>query len=104
MKTPFKPEETGTEFLKIRRTFKQDVLLVVKKGGEISKFLGALASVLHDRAQVIALVKKRSLEIKNLDETTTKEDVVSALRGALNKIDLDVSCRQLTRFGSTKVA
>ncbi|XP_043465285.1 uncharacterized protein LOC122500429 [Leptopilina heterotoma] len=99
-----KPEESGNEVLQIRRTFNQEALIVVKKGKEILKFTGALASVLKTEAEVISLVNKRTLEIKGLDETATSEDVVSAVRTKLEKPDLDIECRLLPRFSGTKVA
>ena len=52
----------------------------------------------------ILLVLTRSLEIRDLDETVEKEEVVSALCLALGRPALDGSCRFFTRFGKVKTA
>ena len=57
-----------------------------------------------ERAQISALVSTRSLEIRDLDETVEKEEVVAALCLALGRPALDGSCRLFTRFGVVKTA
>ena len=56
------------------------------------------------RAQFSALVSTRSLEIRDLDETVKKEEVVSALCLALGRPAFEGSCRLFTRFGGVKTA
>ena len=53
---------------------------------------------------VISVLPGRSLEIRDLDETVEKEEVVSALCLALGRPALDGSCRLFTRFGGVKTA
>ena len=55
-------------------------------------------------AQISALVSTRSLEIRDLDETVEKEEVVSALCLALGRPAFEASCRLFTRFGGVKTA
>ncbi|XP_043468373.1 uncharacterized protein LOC122502403 [Leptopilina heterotoma] len=102
IKSKVKPEDTGTVIQKIRRTFKQEVLLIVKKGGETLKFADSLFSALYGMAEVIPLVNKRSLEIKDLDEATTKSEMTSALKEKLGKSDLTMECKLLPRHRGTK--
>ncbi|XP_043469389.1 zinc finger CCCH domain-containing protein 13-like [Leptopilina heterotoma] len=104
IKEKVKPEDTGTVVQKIRRTFKQEVLLIVKKGGETLKFAKSLSLALHGKAEVIPLVNKRSLEIRDLDEATTESEVTSALEEKLGKSDLPIECKLLPRYKGTKVA
>ena len=70
--------KAGLEVLSIRRTRKEEVLLVLKKGGDVSAFRKELDLAVGERAQISALVSTRSLEIRDLDETVEKEEVVSA--------------------------
>ena len=49
-------------------------------------------------------MSKRSLEIKDLDETVTRKDVVAALCIALGKPDLGYQFRLYKRFGGVQTA
>ena len=44
------------------------------------------------------MVSKRSLEVRDLDETVTRKEVVAALCNALGKPDLGDQCRLYKRF------
>ena len=57
-----------------------------------------------ERAEISALVSTRSLEIRDLDETVEKEEVVSALCLALDRPAFEGCCRLFTRFGRVKTA
>ena len=104
MKAKVDFRKAGLEVLSIRRTRKEEVLLVLKKGGDISAFRKELDLAVGERAQISALVSTRSLEIRDLDETVEKEEVVDALCLALGRPALDGSCRLFTRFGGVKTA
>ena len=56
------------------------------------------------RADVKSLVTKRSLEVRYLDETVTREEVVAALCIALGKPDLGDQCRLYKRSGGVQTA
>ena len=45
------------------------------------------------------MVSKRPLEVRDLDETVTREEVLAALCIALGKPDLGDQCRLYKRFG-----
>ena len=94
----------GAEVLSIRRTRREEILLILKKGGDVSAFEKALDQVVGDKANVKALVSKRTLEVRNLDETVTREEVVAALCIALGKPDLGDQCRLYKRFGGVQSA
>ena len=72
MKAKVDPRKAGLEVLFIRRTRKEEVLLVLKKGGEVSAFRKELDQAVGERAEISALVASRSLEIRDLDETVEK--------------------------------
>ena len=65
------------EVLSIWRNRKEEVLLDLKKEGDVSAFHEELEQVVGERAEISALVSTRSLEIRDLDETVEKEEVVS---------------------------
>ena len=50
------------------------------------------------------MVSRRSLEIRDLNETVEQEEVVVALAWALGRPDLDGHCRLHTRFGGVRSA
>ena len=55
-----------------------EILLVLKNGGDVSAFEKALDQAVGEKANVKFLVSKRTLEVRDLDETTTREEVVAA--------------------------
>ena len=69
---------------------------ILKTGGDVSNFEKALDQPPGRRGEVKSLVSKRSLEVRDLDETVTREDVVAALCIALGKPDLGDQCRLQT--------
>ena len=102
MKVEFR--SAGLEVLSIRRIRKEEVLLVLKKGGDVLAFRKELVLAVKERAEISALVLTRCLEIRDLDETFEKEELVSALCLALGRPALDGSCRLFTRFVGVKAA
>ena len=80
-KAKVNPRKAGLEVLSIRRTRKEEVLLVIKKGVDVSDFRKELDLAVGERAQISALVSTRSLEIRDLDKIVEEEEIVSALVG-----------------------
>ena len=76
MKARVKPQNSGEEVLSIRRTRKEKILLVLKKGCGVSAFEKALDQAVGQRADVNSLVSKRSLEVRDIDETVTRGRVL----------------------------
>ena len=104
MKAKVNPQNSGAEVLSIWRTRKEEILLVLKKGGDVSAFEKALDKAVGQRADVKSLVSKRSLEVRDLIVTVTREEVVAALCIALDKPDLGDLCRLYKRFGGVQTA
>ena len=102
MKAKVDHRKAGLEVLSILRTRKEELLLVLKKGGDVSAFRNELDRMVGVRAEISALVATRSLEIRDLNETVEKKEVVSALCLALGRPALHGSCRLFTRFGGVK--
>ena len=50
------------------------------------------------------MVSKKSVEVRDLDETITREEVVAALCIALGKPDIWDQCRLYKRFGGAQTA
>ena len=97
MKAKINPQNAGAEVLSIRRTSRVEFLLVLKKGGDVSAFEEALDQAVGEKAEVKSLVSKRSLDVRDLDETVTREEVVATLCIALGKLDLWDQCRLYKR-------
>ena len=98
MKAKVNPRNAGAEILSIRRTRKEKILLVLRKGGDILVFAKALDQVVGEKAEVKSLVSKRSLEVRDLDEIVTREDIVAALCIVLGKTDLRDQCKLYKRL------
>ena len=104
MKAKVNPQNAGAEVLSIRRTRREVILLVLKKGRDISTFEKALDQAVGKKAKVKSLVSKRSLEVRDLDETVAREEVVAVLCIAPGKPDLGDKCRLYKRFGGVQTA
>ena len=83
MKAKVNLQNLVAEVLSIRRTRREEILLVLKKGGDVSVFEKALDQAVGAKANVKSLVSKRTFEVRDLDETVTREEVVAALCTAL---------------------
>lgn len=79
------PIETASVCVdKIRRTATGDLLIILAKGNEDKgqDLEKAITKILGEKAIVRSKGPQEELEIKDLDEGTTKSDVLEALRGA----------------------
>lgn len=97
------PPENGAEMTGIRRTKGGELLLEVKarKGG--FKLQGAVAEALKDKADVKALASARTLEVKDLDETVTIDEVLAAVTKALGvPVNQATKCQLRAGFGQTQ--
>ena len=64
MKEKVNPQNAGAEVLSIRRTRREEILLFLKKGGDVSAFEKALDQAVGEKADVKSLVSKGSLEAR----------------------------------------
>ena len=78
--------------------------MVLKNGSDVSTFEKALGRAVRKKADVQALVLKRSLEIRDLDETVTREEVVAVLCLQLSKREFDGPCKVYKYFGGVQTA
>ena len=102
MKAKVSPQNAGAHVLSIWRIRREEILLVLEKGGDVSAFEKALDQAVGEKAEINSLVSKRSLE--DLDETVTREEVVALLCIALGKPELGDQCRLYKRFGGVQTA
>lgn len=80
MKTKIDPEEVGVNIKYIRRTREGDLLVELAKGeGQAKKLENAIKNSLGDDLQVKTLSEKHLLEIKDMEESTTAEDIIKGL-------------------------
>ena len=70
----------------------------------VSAFEKALEQAVGEKANVKSLVSKRSLEVRDHNETVTREKVDAVLCIALVKTDLGDQCRLYERFGGVQTA
>lgn len=81
------PEDTGTDVRSIRQTRTGEVLLEL---GNTSKnksaFSDALQHILAGKAVVRSLEPKETLEIRDLDSLTTKEEIQNAIKRDLKEL------------------
>lgn len=87
IKEKVQPEEAGAEIKSIRQTKDGQVLLELGRKTENPEQFGAvLTSILGDMASVRCLIPRTSVEIRDLDCLTDKEDVEQALKRDIAEI------------------
>lgn len=64
----------------IRRTTTGDVLIILTKENADKGLAKTIADLLREEVEVISKESKEDLEIRDLDETTTREDILEALQ------------------------
>lgn len=75
-----KPEDTETEILRVRKTKTGDVLLEIgANSSKKSEFGEKLRSIMKDEAVVTCMEPRDTIEIRDLDDATTKEEVEEAI-------------------------
>lgn len=101
-------KEVGEHVSKIRRTMAGDIILILDKASKenTAKFCTAIKSSLGEEAAIESRVQQVTLEIKDLDETITKEEIVEALQRDLNKTDVKIDAIKTIRkaYGGTQTA
>ena len=91
-----------------RRTKKEDILIVLKKGGKAKEFKNSLTALVDGRAEVVTLTskpRKMTLEIRHMDESTcdTGNGCVSR-QDKLGRDAGDLGLKIYRRYGHTKTA
>lgn len=103
-----KLRKLGEDVNKIRKTRTGEMILELKKSqdGNTNKYKEELTKVLGDQANVKLVGSEKTVVVKDLDEVTTKEEIVEAINGiAPNyKLTLDVVRSLRKGFAGTQVA
>ena len=99
----------GDSVNKIRKTLAGDLLLELGRSKEVrtSDFQEAVRAVLGDGATTRALHQEETLEIRDLDMLTTKEDILEVLQREVGEEDVieDTAIKSLRKaYGDTQIA
>ncbi|CAD6998283.1 unnamed protein product [Ceratitis capitata] len=102
-------KELGENVSRIRKTAKGEILLEMKKAQMTSTgaYQKEICKVLGEQAQIRALTHEISVEIRDLDEITTKEDIIEAIRSQikeLNTIGVDAVKNIREAYAGTQTA
>lgn len=94
---------------KIRRTTAGDMLLILTKDNEdkAPEMQNTLAGILGNDASVVRKVPETDVEIRDLDETTTKQEILDALQRAAgpdHTITLEAVKSLRKAYGGTQTA
>lgn len=96
LKEKVKPEEADIAVKSIRKTKAGDILLELEKGGEKKGFCEVVKESLKEVAEVKDLSKRAKIEIRDVEGSTTTEEVCIAVRRAADIGEEDISVH-LTR-------
>lgn len=107
IKTDVSLKSIGDEVTTIRRTVNGDLLLQLKNNSEnTASYRSSINEALGSEAKVRALSQKTLIEIRHIDEITTTEDVLDAIKCQIDQDEIpentDISMRKT--FGSTQIA
>lgn len=98
--------EVAKAVSKIRRTQKGDLLIQLSESGtKTAEFQQRLSEALGQQAVVKTLTHRVSLEIRDMDEATSKEEISAAIRAQFNVEEVPVSKISLRKgYGGTQTA
>lgn len=74
-------QELGENVSRIKKTTKGEILLELKRAstGSVVKYKEGIGKILGEQAEIKALTHEVALEIRDLDEITTRDDIVEAI-------------------------
>lgn len=107
MKNAIKPEEIGVGIKKIRKTADGNVLIEMTKGdGQAKKLEGAIKGSLGENVNVQTFIEKYLLDIRDMEETTENDDIISGILKASAETDASkITVRNIREYyGGTKQA
>lgn len=93
LKEKIKPEESEVTIRSVRKTKAGNVLLELADGGKKGEFCKAIESSLQDVATVADLKDRATIEIRDLDSLTVAEEVITAVKEALQNNNVDMTVR-----------
>lgn len=106
VKSDPKLAKLGEAVTRIRRTLKGELLLQLKDSGENTcLFKDSIREKLGDKAEVRSLTQRIIVEIRDVDEITSTEDVIAAIKAQLDIDELpDKAVRLRNAYGGTQIA
>ena len=93
LKENVKPEDADIRVRSIRKTKAGALLLEVAQGGKVEQFSEAIKKSLKEAAEVRDLRPKVTIEIRDIDCTSTKEDVIAAVCRTTEILERDIAVR-----------
>ncbi|XP_039968625.1 uncharacterized protein LOC120780409 [Bactrocera tryoni] len=85
----------GENVSRIKKTAKGEILLELKKAqtGSTKEYREEIVKILGDQAQIRSLTQEITVEVRDLDDITTKEDIAQAIRSEFEELRLfSVEC------------
>ncbi|XP_050338322.1 uncharacterized protein LOC126764713 [Bactrocera neohumeralis] len=85
----------GENVSRIKKTAKGEILLELKKAqtGITKEYREEIVKILGDQAQIRSLTQEITVEVRDLDDITTKEDIAQAIRSEFEELRLfSVEC------------
>ncbi|XP_039970040.1 uncharacterized protein LOC120781937 [Bactrocera tryoni] len=75
---------------RIKKTAKGEILLELKKAqtGSTKAYRDEMVKILGDQAQIRSLTQETTVEVRDLDDITTKEDIAQAIRSEFEELRL----------------
>lgn len=99
LKDNVKPEDADITVRSIRKTRSGAILLELAQGGKVEQFSEAIKQSLKETAEVRDMKPKTTIEIRDIDCTSTKEDVITAVCETTEAAEGDLTVR-LTNLNS----
>lgn len=90
LKADVDPKSAGAEISVVRRTRSGDILVEFKKGTDTENFKKAVETAMEGKGSVKSLQKLYPLEIRDLDGSITKDDLIEAVKNTTGDSSLNV--------------
>lgn len=105
MKRSVDPKQMDTNVVGLRRSRKNDILIVVAKGSKTENFSAAIQNALKEKAEVTALDYDpvTYVDIRDIEEDTTQEEVISCIEKIIGE-ESGIKCKMKPCFAGTQMA
>lgn len=102
-------QELGKNVTRVKKTAKGEILLELKKEqtGSTEGYKEEISRILGDQAQIKTLKQETTVELRDLDDITTKDDIAEAIRSEIKELGLfSVSAIKTIRaaYAGTQIA
>lgn len=94
------------EVLRVRRTRKDELLIVLKKNKSSEAFNQKVAKSIQDMAELKPLYSRPTLEIRDIDEMASKEEVIEGVNKVLGgtSTNNEIDCTMLRGYAGMQIA